>query len=242
MEITLLLTREKAFQIKEQYFYDEIIKKLEENKKDLYDLNVLDDYLYLVPDMLRDEINRAIRIYPEYKNTIFSIKDKDSTILELQGQILSLHKKKIEEHNELMRKREQEHQAQDHYNDLLKKLPKSQQTAFGPLFIESVDERGLNMRHENGELYGIKEDREDGYFDFSGIKEDLPFLKDLKFYIDLKDIKRSVVPSSNVGVRITPDNGPSIFIPLDLYNYDEGYDNAIIGLTYNDVMLTCINI
>ena len=242
MEITLLLTREKAFQIKEQYFYDEIIKKLEENKKDLYDLNVLDDYLYLVPDMLRDEINRAIRIYPEYKNTIFSVKDKDSTILELQGKILSLHKEKIELHNKLVKIKEQENQAQEHYNELLKKLPKSQQTAFGPLFIESVDERGLNMRHENGELYGIKEDREDGYFDFSGIKEDLPFLKDLKFYIDLKDIKRSIVPSSNVGVRITPDNGPSIFIPLDLYNYDEGYDNAIIGLTYNDVMLTCINI
>lgn len=242
MEITLLLTREKAFQIKEQYFYDEIIKKLEENKKDLYDLNVLDDYLYLVPDMLRDEINRAIRIYPEYKNTIFSIKDKDSTILELQAKILSLHKEKIEAHNELMRKRKQENQAQEHYEDLLKELPKSQQVAFGPLYIESVDERGINMRHENGELYGIKEDREDGYFDFSGIKEDIRFLKSLKFYFNLKNIKDSIVPSAGTGVRITPDNGPSIFTPLDLYSYDEGYDNAIIGLTYNDVMLTSINI
>lgn len=141
-----------------------------------------------------------------------------------------------------MRKGKQEQQAQKHYDYLLSKLPKSQQTAFDPLFIESVDERGINMRHENGELYGIKEDRENGYFDFSGIKEDLPFLKDLKFYIDLKDIKRSLVPSSNVGVRITPDNGPSIFIPLDLYNYDEGYDNATIGLTYNGVMVTSITI
>nr|DAG99245.1 MAG TPA: hypothetical protein [Crassvirales sp.] len=130
----------------------------------------------------------------------------------------------------------------DHYDSLLKKLPKSQQVAFGPLYIESVDGRGLNMRHENGELYGIKEDREDGYFDFSGIKEDIRFLKGLKFYLNLKNIKDSIVPQGGIGVRIAPDNGPSIFIPLDLYSYDEGYDNAIIGLTYNDVMLTSINI
>ena len=242
MEITLLLTKEKAFQIKEQYFYDEIIKKLEENKKDLYDLNVLDDYLYLVPDMLRDEINRAIRIYPEYKNTIFSIKDKDSTILELQAKILSLHKVKIEAHNELMRKRKQENQAQEHYEDLLKKLPKSQQVAFGPLYIESVDERGINMRHENGELYGIKEDREDGYFDFSSIKEDLRFLKGLKFYLNLKNIEDSIVQVGYSGVKITPDNGPSIFIPLDYDIYNNDYDSATIGLTYNDVMVASITI
>jgi hypothetical protein len=241
MEITLLLTREKAFQIKEQYFYDEIIKKLEENKKDLYDLNVLDDYLYLVPDMLRDEINREIRIYPEYKNTIFSIKDKDSTILELQAKILSIHKEKIELHNKLVKIKEREHQAQEHYDSLLKKLPKSQQVAFSPLYIESVDGRGLNMRHENGELYGIKEDREDGYFDFSGIKEDIRFLKSLKFYINLKDIKDSIVPQGYSGVKITPDNGPSIFIPFNSY-YDKDEDNATIGLTYNDVMVASITI
>ena len=242
MDITLLHTKEKSSHISVQDFYQEIINMVRENKGDLYDLNVLYDYLYLVPDMLREEINRKIRLYPEYQTGLISVKDKDSTILDIQGKILLIHKEWIDEQRELMKKREAEQQAQGHYNDLLKKLPKSQQTAFGPLFIESVDERGLNMRHENGELYGIKEDRENGYFDFSGIKEDLPFLKDLKFYIDLKDIKRSLVPSSNVGVRITPDNGPSIFIPLDLYNYDEGYDNAIIGLTYKDVMLTSINI
>lgn len=242
MDITLLHTKEKSLNIREEDFYQKIIKMIEENEKDLYDLNVLYDYFYLIPDMLRDEVNRITRLYPGYETGIISIKDKDSTISDIQVKILLIHKEKIEEHNKQMRKRKQEQQAQEHYDYLLSKLPKSQQTAFGPLFIESVDERGLNMRHENGELYGIKEDRENGYFDFSGIKEDLPFLKDLKFYIDLKDIKRSLVPSSNVGVRITPDNGPSIFIPLDLYNYDEGYDNAIIGLTYNGVMLTCINI
>ena len=242
MDITLLHTKEKFLNIREEDFYQKIIKMIEENEKDLYDLNVLYDYFYLIPDMLRDEVNRITRLYHGYETGIISIKDKDSIISDIQVKILLIHKEKIEEHNKQMRKRKQEQQAQEHYDYLLKKLPKSQQTAFGPLFIESVDERGINMRHENGELYGIKEDREDGYFDFSGIKEDLPFLKDLKFYIDLKDIKRSLVPSSNVGVRITPDNGPSIFIPLDLYNYDEGYDNAIISLTYNDVMLTCINI
>lgn len=242
MDITLLHTKEKSLNIREEDFYQKIIKMIEENKKDLYDLNVLYDYLYLIPDMLRDEVNRITRLYPGHETGIIGIKDKDSTISDIQVKILLIHKEKIEEHNKQMRKRKQEQQAQEHYDYLLSKLPKSRQTAFGPLFIESVDERGLNMRHENGELYGIKEDREGGYFDFSGIKEDLPFLKDLKFYIDLKDIKRSIVPSSNVGVRITPDNGPSIFIPLDLYNYNEGYDNAIIGLTYNDVMLTCINI
>lgn len=242
MDITLLHTKEKSLNIREEDFYQKIIKMIEENEKDLYDLNVLYDYFYLIPDMLRDEVNRITRLYPGYETGIISIKDKDSTISDIQVKILLIHKEKIEEHNKQMRKRKQEQQAQEHYDYLLSKLPKSQQTAFGPLFIESVDERGLNMRHENGELYGIKEDREDGYFDFSGIKEDLPFLKDLKFYIDLKDIKRSVVPSSNVGVRITPDNGPSIFIPLDLYNYDEGYDNATIGLTYNDVMVDSVTI
>lgn len=242
MDITLLHTKEKSLNIREEDFYQKIIKTIEENEKDLYDLNVLYDYFYLIPDMLRNEVNRITRLYPGYETGIISIKDKDSTISDIQVKILLILKEKIEAHNKQMRKRKQEQQAQEHYDYLLSKLPKSQQTAFGPLFIESVDERGINMRHENGELYGIKEDREDGYFDFSGIKEDLPFLKDLKFYIDLKDIKRSLVPSSNVGVRITPDNGPSIFIPLDLYNYDEGYDNAVIGLTYNDVMLTCINI
>ena len=242
MDITLLHTKEKSSHISVQDFYRKIINMVRENKGDLYDLNVLYDYLYLVPDMLREEINRKIRLYPEYQTGLISVKDKNSTILDIQEKILLIHKEWIDEQRELMKKREAEQQAQGHYNDLLKKLPKSKQTAFGPLFIESVDERGLNMRHENGELYRIKEDRENGYFDFSSIKEDLPFLKDLKFYIDLKDIKRSIAPSAGAGVRITPDNGPSIFIPLDLYNYDEGYDNAIIGLTYNDVMLTSINI
>lgn len=141
-----------------------------------------------------------------------------------------------------MRKREETNKAHQYYNDLLKKLPKSQQTAFGPLFIESVDEHGINMRHENGELYGIKEDREDGYFDFSGIKEDLPFLKDLKFYLNLKNIKDSIVQVGYSGVKITPDNGPSIFIPLDYDVYNNDYDSATIGLTYNDVMVASITI
>lgn len=242
MKIKVLLTKEQEFEVKEQDIYNLIIRNIEANGRNQHDHKSVNDYLYLIPDMLRVAISDRFNRYYKDNYDIFSLKDQIETVQEVQEQVLSIHREKMEEYNERMRKREETNKAHQHYNDLLKKLPKSQQTAFGPLFIESVDERGLNMRHENGELYGIKEDREDGYFDFSGIKEDLPFLKDLKFYIDLKDIKRSLVPSSNVGVRITPDNGPSIFIPLDLYNYDEGYDNAVIGLTYNDVMLTCINI
>ena len=242
MKIKVLLTKEQEFEVKEQDIYNLIIRNIEANERDQHDPKVVNDYLYLIPDMLRVAISDRFNRYYKDNYDIFSLKDQMETVQEMQEKVLSIHREKVEGYNEQMRKREETNKAHQHYNDLLSKLPKSQQTAFGPLFIESVDERGLNMRHENGELYGIKEDREDGYFDFSGIKEDLPFLKNLKFYIDLKDIKRSLVPSSNVGVRIMPDNGPSIFIPLDLYNYDEGHDNAIIGLTYNDVMLTCINI
>lgn len=242
MRIKVLLTKEHVFEVQEQDIYDLIIRNIEDNGRDQYDPKVINDYLYLIPDMLRVAISSRFNRYYKDNYDIFNLKDQIETVKEVQEKVLSIHSEKVEEYNENMRKRKEVHQAQEHYKKLLSKLPKSKQTAFGPLFIESVDERGINMRHENGELYGIKEDRENGYFDFSGIKEDLPFLKDLKFYIDLKDIKRSVVPSSNVGVRITPDNGPSIFIPLDLYKYDEGYDNAIIGITYNDVMITCINI
>lgn len=82
---------------------------------------------------------------------------------------------------------------------------------------------------------------EDGYFDFSSIKEDLRFLKSLRFYLNLKDIEDSIVKVGYSGVKITPDNGPSIFIPLDSY-YDKDDSNATIGLTYNDVMVTSITI
>ena len=228
MKIKVLLTKEQEFEVKEQDIYNLITRNIEANGRDQYDPKVVNDYLYLIPDMLRVAISDRFDRYYKDNYNIFSLKDQVETVNEVQEQVLSIHREKMEEYNERMRKKEEKNKAHQHYNDLLSKLPKSQQTAFGPLFIESVDERGINMRHENGELYGIK--------------EDLPFLKDLKFYIDIKDIKRSLVPSSNVGVRITPDNGPSIFIPLDLYNYDKGYDNAIIGLTYNDVMLTSINI
>lgn len=160
----------------------------------------------------------------------------------MQEQVLSIYNEKVEEYNERMRKREEVHQAQEHYKELLSKLPKSQQTAFGPLFIESVDDRGINLRHENGELYGIKEDQANGYFDFSSIKEDLRFLKDLKFFINIKNIEDSIVKVGYSGVKITPDNGPSIFIPLDYDVYNNDYDSANIGLTYNDVMVASITI
>lgn len=62
MDITLLHTKEKSLNIREEDFYQEIIEMIEENKKDLYDLNVLYDYFYLIPDMLRDEVNRKIRL------------------------------------------------------------------------------------------------------------------------------------------------------------------------------------
>lgn len=117
--------------------------------------------------MLRVAISNRFNRYYKDNYDIFSLKNQVETVKEMQEQVLSIHREKVEEYNEQVRKRKEVHQAQEHYNDLLKSLPKSQQTAFGPLFIESVDERGINMRHENGELYGIKEDREDGYFDFS---------------------------------------------------------------------------
>lgn len=240
MKIKVLLTKEQEFEVKEQDIYNLIIRNIETNGRDQHDPKAINDYLYLIPDMLRVTISDRFNRYYKENYDIFSLKDQVETVREVQEQVLSIHRERVEEYNEQMRKREETNKAHQHYNDLLKKLPKSQQTAFGPLFIESVDERGLNMRHENGELYGIKEDREDGYFDFSGIKEDLRFLKGLKFYINLKNIEDSIVRSNNSGVKITPDNGPSIFIPLDFYSYDKDYDSAAIGLTYNDVMVASV--
>lgn len=241
MKIKVLLTKEQEFEVKEQDIYNLIIRNIEANERDQHDPKVVNDYLYLIPDMLRVAISDRFNRYYKDNYDIFSLKDQLGTVQEMQEQVLSIHREKMEEYNERMRKREETNKAYQHYNDLLKKLPKSQQTAFGPLFIESVDERGLNMRHENGELYGIKEDREDGYFDFSGIKEDLPFLKDLKFYINLKNIEDSITKSNYSGLKITPDNGPSIFIPFNS-DYDRDNHYATIGLTYNSVMVTSITI
>lgn len=241
MKIKVLLTKEQEFEVKEQDIYNLIIRNIEANERDQHDPKAVNDYLYLIPDMLRVIISDRFNRYYKDNYDIFSLKDQVETVNEVQEQVLSIHREKMEEYNERMRKREETNKAHQHYNDLLKKLPKSKQTAFGPLFIESVDERGLNMRHENGELYGIKEDREDGYFDFSGIKEDLPFLKNLKFYINLKNIEDSITKSNYSGVKITPDNGPSIFIPFNS-DYDRDNHYATIGLTYNGVMVTSITI
>lgn len=241
MKVKVLLTKEQEFEVREQDIYNLIIRNIENNGRDQHDPKVVNDYLYLIPDMLRVVIRDRFDRYYKDNYDIFSLKDQVETVNEVQEQVLSIHKEKMEEYNERMRKREETNKAHQHYNDLLSKLPKSQQTAFGPLFIESVDERGLNMRHENGELYGIKENMEDGYFDFSSIKEDLRFLKSLRFYLNLKDIEDSIVKVGYSGVKITPDNGPSIFIPLDSY-YDKDHSNATIGLTYNDVMVASITI
>lgn len=241
MKIKVLLTKEQEFEVREQDLYNLIIRNIEANGRDQHDPKAVNDYLYLIPDMLRVAIRDRFDRYYKDNYDIFSLKDQVETVQEVQEQVLSIYRKKMEEYNETMRKREETNKAHQHYNNLLKKLPKSQQTAFGPLFIESVDERGLNMRHENGELYGIKEDREDGYFDFSGIKEDLPFIKDLKFYINLKNIEDSITKSNYSGVKITPDNGPSIFIPFNS-DYDRDNHYATIGLTYNGVMVTSITI
>ena len=241
MKIKVLLTKEQEFEVKEQDLYNLIIRNIEANERDRHDPEVVNDYLYLIPDMLRVIISDRFNRYYKDNYDVFSLKDQLGTVKEMQEQVLSIHKEKTEEYNEQVRERKEVHQAQEHYKELLKKLPKSQQTAFGPLFIESVDERGLNMRHENGELYGIKENMEDGYFDFSSIKEDLRFLKGLKFYLNLKDIEDSIVKAGYSGVKITPDNGPSIFIPLDSY-YDKDDSSATIDLTYNDVMVTSITI
>lgn len=241
MKIKVLLTKEQEFEVREQDLYNLIIRNIEANGRDQHDPNAVNDYLYLIPNMLRVAIRDRFDRYYKDNYDIFSLKDQVETVREVQEQVLSIHSEKMEEYNERMRKREETNKAHQHYNDLLKKLPKSQQTAFGPLFIESVDERGINMRHENGELYGIQEDREDGYFDFSGIKEDLPFLKDLKFYINLKNVEDSIVKSNYSGVKITPNNGPSIFIPFNS-DYDRDSNYTTIGLTYNGVMVTSITI
>lgn len=241
MKIKVLLTKEQEFEVKEQDIYNLIIRNIEANERDQHDPKAVNDYLYLIPDMLRVAISDRFNRYYKDNYDIFSLKDQVETVNEVQEQVLSIHREKMEEYNERMRKREEANKAHQHYNDLLKKLPKSQQTAFGPLFIESVDERGLNMRHENGELYGIKEDREDGYFDFSGIKEDLPFLKGLRFYLNLNNIEDSIVLLNYSGVKMTPDNGPSIFIPFNS-DYDRDNHYATIGLTYNGVMVASITI
>ena len=241
MKIKVLLTKEQEFEVREQDLYNLIIRNIEANGRDQHNPEIVNQYLYLIPDMLRVAISDRFNKYYKDNYDIFSLKDQIETVNEAQEQVLPIHRDKMEEYNERMRKREETNKAHQHYNDLLKKLPKSQQTAFGPLFIESVDERGINMRHENGELYGIKEDRENGYFDFSGIKEDLPFLKDLKFYLNLKNIEDSIVKSNYSGVKITPDNGPSIFIPFNS-DYDRDNHYATIGLTYNGVMVTSITI
>ncbi len=242
MKIKVLLTKEQEFEVKEQDLYNLIIRNIEANGRDQHDPKAVNDYLYLIPDMLRVIISDRFNRYYKDNYDIFSLKDQVEIVREVQEQVLYIHREKMEEYNERMRKREETNKAHQHYNDLLKKLPKSQQVAFGPLFIESVDKRGLNMRHENGEMYGIKEDIENGYFDFSGIKEDIRFLKGLKFYLNLKNIEDSIVPQGYSGVKITPDNGPSIFIPLDLYAYDRDYDTAKIGFTYNDVMISSVTI
>lgn len=242
MKIKVLLTKEQEFEVKEQDIYNLIIRNIEANGRDQHDPKVVNDYLYLIPDMLRVAISDRFNKYHKDNYDIFSLKDQIETVNEAQEQVLSIHREKMEEYNERMRKREETNKAHQHYNDLLKKLPKSQQTAFGPLYIESVDDRGINLRHENGELYGIKENQDNGYFDFSSIKEDLRFLKGLKFYLNLKNIEDSIVQVGYSGVKITPDNGPSIFIPLDYDVYNNDYDSATIGLTYNDVMVASITI
>ena len=242
MKIKVLLTKEQEFEVKEQDIYNLIIRNIEANERDQHDPKVVNDYLYLIPDMLRVAISDRFNRYYKDNYDIFSLKDQLGTVQEMQEQVLSIYNEKLEEYNERIREREETRQAKEHYNDLLKKLPKSQQTAFGPLHIESVDDRGINLRHENGELYGIKEGQDNGYFDFSSIKEDLRFLKGLKFYLNLKNIEDSIVQVGYSGVKITPDNGPSIFIPLDYDVYNNDYDSATIGLTYNDVMVASITI
>ena len=242
MKIKVLLTKEQEFEVREQDLYNLIIRNIEANGRDQHNPEIVNQYLYLIPDMIRLAISDRFNKYYKDNYDIFSLKDQIETVNEAQEQVLSIHREKMEEYNKRMRKREETNKAHQHYNDLLKKLPKSQQTAFGPLYIESVDDRGINLRHENGELYGIKEGEDNGYFDFSSIKEDLRFLKGLKFYLNLKNIEDSIVQVGYSGVKITPDNGPSIFIPLDYDVYNNDYDSATIGLTYNDVMVASITI
>ena len=239
MEITLLLTKEKCISIREQDFLDQIVKKIEMDRKNQYDLNVINDYLYLVPDMLKCNIDRYIRVYKDSEHPIYSLKDRETVIREINTKVLHLQREIIKKHIE----DEEEESKREKAYRFINSLPKSQQYALGPLWVESIDENGITFRHKNGQVYEIKEIPKDRYhyFDFSIIKENLPFLKDLRFYINLKHIEESLVVSESTGIKITPDNGPSLFIPLDR-EFDFNYDTAILSLTYNGVIINSINI
>ena len=95
MEITLLLTKEKCISIREQDFLDQIVKKIEMDKKNQYDLNVINDYLYLVPDMLKCGIDRHIRVYKDPEHPIYSLKDREAVIREISTKVLHLQREII---------------------------------------------------------------------------------------------------------------------------------------------------
>lgn len=160
MEITLLLTKKKKISIREQDFLDEIIKKIEMDRKDQYDLNVVNDYLYLVPDMLKCGIDRHIRVYKDPEHPIYSLKNREAVIKEISTKVLELQREIIKKHIE----DEEEVSKREKAYRFVNNLPKSQQYALGPMRIESVDKQGLTLRHENGQLYGIKENPKDGCY------------------------------------------------------------------------------
>ena len=98
MEITLLLTKEKRISVREQDFLDEIVKKIKIDGKDQYDLNVIYDYLYLIPDMLKEGIDRYMRVYKDPEHPVYSLKDREAAIREIGTKVLDLQREIIKKH------------------------------------------------------------------------------------------------------------------------------------------------
>lgn len=114
MKIKVLLTKEQEFEIREQDLYNLIIRNIEANGRDQHDPKVVNDYLYLIPDMLRVAISDRFNWYYKDNYDIFSLKDQVETVNEVQEQVLSIHREKMEEYNERMRKREETNKAHQH--------------------------------------------------------------------------------------------------------------------------------
>lgn len=100
MKIKVLLTKEQEFEVKEQDIYNLIIRNVEANGRDQHDPKSVNDYIYLIPDMLKVIISDRFNRYYKDNYDIFSLKDQVETINEVQEQVLSIYREKMEEYNE----------------------------------------------------------------------------------------------------------------------------------------------
>lgn len=98
MKIKVLLTKEQEFEVREQDIYNLIIRNIEVNERDQHDPKAVNDYLYLIPDMLRVAIRDRFDRYYKDNYDIFSLKDQVETVREVQEQVLSIHREKIAEY------------------------------------------------------------------------------------------------------------------------------------------------